>query len=61
VWKAASDGADVIVLLGFDLWNSGTNNNLYAGHKNLTHNQWILDAGYINCNKYLSATPIQCL
>jgi hypothetical protein len=34
VWKAASDGADVVVLLGFDLWNSGTNNNLYAGHKN---------------------------
>jgi hypothetical protein len=30
VWKAASDGADIVVLLGFDLWNSGINNNLYA-------------------------------
>lgn len=30
VWKAADDGADIVVLLGFDLWNKGTNNNLYA-------------------------------
>lgn len=33
VWKAASDGAEMVVLLGFDLWNSGTNNNLYAAHQ----------------------------
>ena len=30
VWKAANDDADVVVLLGFDLWNRGINNNLYA-------------------------------
>lgn len=30
VWKAADSGADIVVLLGFDLWHSGTNNNLYA-------------------------------
>lgn len=34
VWKAAEDGADIVVLLGFDLYNKGTNNNLYAGRKN---------------------------
>ena len=33
VWKAAHDGAEIVVLLGFDLWNRGTNNNLYAAHK----------------------------
>lgn len=30
VWKAAEDGADIVVLIGFDLWNTGTNNNVYA-------------------------------
>lgn len=30
VWKAAEDGADIVVLIGFDLWNSGINNNMYA-------------------------------
>lgn len=30
VWKAAEEGADIVVLLGFDLWHNGTNNNLYA-------------------------------
>lgn len=32
-WKAASDGADIVVLLGFDLWNKGTNNNVYANRE----------------------------
>lgn len=33
VWKAVSGGADIVVLIGFDLWNSGTNNNLYANRE----------------------------
>jgi hypothetical protein len=32
-WKAAEDGADIVVLLGFDLWNKGTNNTVYANRK----------------------------
>jgi hypothetical protein len=34
VWKAAEDGTDIVVMIGFDLWNTGTNNNLYASKKN---------------------------
>lgn len=34
VWKAANDGSDIVVMLGFDLWNNGTNNNLYANKNN---------------------------
>ena len=30
VWKAAQTDADIVVMLGFDIWNKGTNNNLYA-------------------------------
>ena len=30
VWKAAESDSDIVVLIGFDLWNSGINNNLYA-------------------------------
>jgi hypothetical protein len=30
VWKAAQDDADIVVMLGFDIWNKGTSNNLYA-------------------------------
>ena len=33
VWKAAEDGADIVVMLGFDLWNKGTNNSVYANRK----------------------------
>lgn len=33
VWKAASSNADIVVMLGFDLWNKGTNNNVYVGHE----------------------------
>lgn len=33
VWKAAADGADIVVLVGFDLWHKGINNNLYSARK----------------------------
>ena len=35
-WMAA-ERHDVVVLLGFDLWNSGVNNNVYAGQYDYTH------------------------
>lgn len=36
VWKAASDNPDIVVMLGFDLWSSGTNNNIYASREHYT-------------------------
>lgn len=38
VWKAAEDGADIVVMLGFDLWNKGTNNNVYANRDHYNTN-----------------------
>lgn len=38
VWKAAEDGADIVVLVGFDLWNKGTNNNVYANRDHYSTN-----------------------
>lgn len=38
VWKAAEDGADIVVLIGFDLWNKGTNNNVYANREHYNTN-----------------------
>ena len=38
VWKAAEDGADIVVLIGFDLWNKGTNNNVYANRDHYSTN-----------------------
>lgn len=35
-WMAA-ENHDVVVLLGFDLWNSGVNNNVYAGRHGYSH------------------------
>lgn len=36
VWLAAEKHT-VVVLLGFDLWNSGVNNNVYAGRYGYSH------------------------
>lgn len=49
VWKAAKNH-DVVILLGFDLWNSGVNNNVYAGQHGYTHDpvdpqMWIYQLG----------------
>ena len=38
VWKAAQDNADIVVMLGFDIWNKGTNNNLYANRDHYSTN-----------------------
>lgn len=38
VWKAAQDDADIVVMLGFDIWNKGTNNNLYANRDHYSTN-----------------------
>jgi hypothetical protein len=38
VWKAAEDNNGIVVLLGFDLWHNGTNNNLYASRDHYNAN-----------------------
>lgn len=35
--RAARDNPDIIVMLGFDLYNKGTHNSLYASRKHYSH------------------------